>query len=74
MEERIKQPLLQKAMEFAAMKHEGQVRKGTTIPYLTHVMEAMEIVSRMTKDEEAEMIALQKKILDELVSQDDKED
>ena len=28
----------------------------------------------MTKDEEAEMIALQKKILDELVSQDDKED
>ena len=28
----------------------------------------------MTKEDEAEMIALQKKILDELVSQDDKED
>lgn len=51
MEKRVKQPLLQKAIEFAAMKHEGYVRKGTTIPYFTHVMEAMEIVSRITKDE-----------------------
>ena len=51
MEKRVKQPLLQKAMVFAAMKHEGYVRKGTTIPYFTHVMEAMEIVSRITEDE-----------------------
>ncbi len=58
MEEMIKMPLLQKAMEFAARKHEGQVRKGTTIPYFTHVMEAMEIVSRMTEDEEVRAAAV----------------
>lgn len=58
MEERVRQPLLQKAMEFAAMKHEGYVRKGTTIPYFTHVMEAMEIVSRMTEDEEVRAAAV----------------
>lgn len=58
MEETVKQPLLQKAMEFAAMKHEGFVRKGTTIPYFTHVMETMEIVSRMTEDEEVRAAAV----------------
>ena len=58
MEKMVKQPLLQKAMEFAAMKHEGYVRKGTTIPYFTHVMEAMEIVSRMTEDEEVRAAAV----------------
>ena len=58
MEEMKKMPLLQKAMEFAAGKHEGQLRKGTTIPYFTHVMEAMEIVSRMTEDEEVRAAAV----------------
>ena len=58
MEKMVKQPLLQKAMVFAAMKHEGHVRKGTTIPYLTHVMEAMEIVCRMTEDEELRAAAV----------------
>ena len=58
MEKMVKQPLLQKAMEFAAMKHEGYVRKDTTIPYFTHVMEAMEIVSRMTRDEEVRAAAV----------------
>ena len=58
MEERVNQPLLQKAIAFAAMKHEGYVRKGTTIPYFTHVMEAMEIVCRMTEDEEIRAAAV----------------
>ena len=58
MEEMKKMPLLQKAMEFAAVKHEGQVRKGTAIPYFTHVMEAMEIVCRMTEDEEVRAAAV----------------
>ena len=58
MEKRIRQPLLQKAILFAAEKHENQVRKGTTIPYYTHVMEAMEIVSRMTEDEEVRAAAV----------------
>lgn len=43
--------LLESAIGFAARKHAGQLRKGTSIPYFTHVMEAMEIVSRMTEDE-----------------------
>ncbi len=58
MEEMKNQPLLQKAIVFAAMKHEGHVRKGTTIPYFTHVMEAMEIVSRLTGDEEVRAAAV----------------
>ena len=56
--EMIQQPLLQKAMEFAARKHAGAVRKGTTIPYFTHVMETMEIVSRMTEDDEIRAAAV----------------
>lgn len=51
MENTILQPTLQKAVEFAAKKHAGQLRKGSTYPYITHVVEAMEIVSRMTEDE-----------------------
>ncbi len=58
MEKMVEQPLLQRAMEFAALKHMGYVRKGTTIPYFTHVMEAMEIVSRMTEDEKVRAAAV----------------
>ena len=58
MKEKFDRPLLHKAMEFAALKHMGQLRKGTTIPYFTHVMEAMEIVSRMTEDEEIRAAAV----------------
>ena len=50
--------LLERAIEFAVKKHAGQVRKGTTIPYVTHVIEAMEIVSRMTEDEELRAAAV----------------
>ena len=50
--------LLDRAIEFAAVKHAGQKRKGTTIPYITHVIEAMEIVSRMTEDEEIRAAAV----------------
>ena len=58
MENMVNQSLLQRAIEFAAEKHAGQFRKGTTIPYFTHVMEAMEIVSRMTEDEEIRAAAV----------------
>ena len=50
--------LLDRAIEFAMVKHAGQKRKGTTIPYITHVIEAMEIVSRMTEDEEIRAAAV----------------
>ncbi len=58
MEKMIEQTLLQRAIVFAAFKHEGYFRKGTTIPYLTHVVEAMEIVSRMTEDEKVRAAAV----------------
>lgn len=46
-----KKSLLQEAMEFAVMKHAGQMRKGGTIPYQAHVIEVMEAVCRLTEDE-----------------------
>ena len=58
MEKKVEMPLLQKAMEFAVVKHKDHVRKDTTIPYFTHVMEALEIVSRMTQDEEVRAAAV----------------
>ena len=51
-------PLQDRAIMFATLKHSGQPRKGTGLPYITHVMEAMEIVSRMTDDEELRAAAV----------------
>lgn len=39
------------ARHFATIAHEGQVRKGTTRPYITHPIEVAEIVSSMTDDD-----------------------
>lgn len=44
--------MIDKAMEFAAKAHEGQVRKGTKRPYIVHPVEVGDIVSTMTSDEE----------------------
>ena len=37
---------IHKAIKFAALKHAGQVRKGTDIPYISHPMEAMQILTK----------------------------
>ena len=37
---------IHEAIVFAARKHAGQVRKGTDIPYISHPMEVMQILSR----------------------------
>ena len=37
--------LIHDAIIFAARKHEGQKRKGTDIPYLSHPMEVMQILT-----------------------------
>ena len=50
--------LVDRAVLFAAVKHAGKIRKGGTIPYVTHVVEAMEIVSRITDDEEIRAAAV----------------
>lgn len=44
--------MIDKAMRFATKAHEGQVRKGTSRPYIVHPVEVADIVSSMTKDEE----------------------
>lgn len=44
--------MIEKAVEFAAKAHEGQMRKGTKRPYIVHPLEVGDIVSTMTDDEE----------------------
>ncbi len=44
--------LIKRAAVFAARAHAGAVRKGGTIPYITHPLDAALIVSSITEDEE----------------------
>lgn len=50
--------MINKAREFAAKAHEGQVRKGTNRPYIVHPIEVGDIVSSMTQDAEVISAAL----------------
>lgn len=50
--------MIQKAVAFATKAHEGFVRKGTNIPYITHPLETAVIVSMMSEDEELIAAAL----------------
>lgn len=50
--------MIQKAVAFAAKAHEGAVRKGTKVPYITHPLETAVIVSMMTRDEDMIIAAL----------------
>ena len=45
--------LVNSALIFAAKKHDGQFRKKEGVPYITHPVEVMSIVSRLTSDENA---------------------
>ena len=44
--------LTAKAVAFAANAHDGQLRKGTKLPYIVHPMEAMTIAATLTDDPE----------------------
>lgn len=44
--------MIKKAITFATQAHEGQVRKGTTRPFILHPLEVGKIVATMTEDEE----------------------
>ncbi|MBR0406261.1 MAG: HD domain-containing protein [Eggerthellaceae bacterium] len=44
--------LLNEAVEFAAQKHAGQLRKGSNLPYIVHPMEVAAICASLTEDEE----------------------
>lgn len=44
--------MIDKAIAFATQAHEGQVRKGTSRPFILHPLEVGKIVASMTDDEE----------------------
>lgn len=44
-------PLIWKAYDYAATMHEGQVRKGTDIPYFSHLITTMNYIMELTSDE-----------------------
>ncbi len=44
--------MIRKAAEFAAKAHEGAVRKGSQIPYISHPMEVAMIIAMMTDSQE----------------------
>ena len=50
--------MINKAIIFATNAHQGGVRKGTTMPYIMHPLEASVIVSQMTTDPELIAAAL----------------
>lgn len=50
--------MLNKAINFAVAAHSGATRKGSTIPYILHPLEAAAIVSRLTDDQELMIAAI----------------
>ncbi|MBQ6780022.1 MAG: HD domain-containing protein [Treponema sp.] len=44
--------LLEEAIIYATVMHQGKVRKFNNIPYILHPMEVAQILSTMTADEE----------------------
>src|ERR1700686_4330225 len=51
-------PRLQRAFRYAADKHEGQTRKQTAVPYISHLMAVAGLVLEAGGDEEMAMAAL----------------
>lgn len=49
---------LQRAFRYAAEKHEGQARKGTAVPYLSHLMAVTSLVLEAGGDEDMAIAAL----------------
>lgn len=45
-------PFLTKAYEYAAIAHKNQKRKGTDVPYLTHIITTLNYAMQLTDDEE----------------------
>ncbi|MBQ6487376.1 bifunctional (p)ppGpp synthetase/guanosine-3',5'-bis(diphosphate) 3'-pyrophosphohydrolase [Candidatus Saccharibacteria bacterium] len=44
--------LLDKAIVYATEKHSGDFRKGTSVPYIVHPLEAVAIVASITDDDD----------------------
>ncbi len=44
--------IIEKAIQFATKAHEGACRKGTSLPYILHPLEAASIAAQITEDPE----------------------
>ncbi len=51
-------PRFHKAFQFAAMKHAGQTRKASSVPYITHLMGVASLVLEAGGDEDLAIAAL----------------
>jgi len=58
-------PRFTKALTLAAEAHEGQERKGTSIPYITHPVAVAELVARYGGDEDQQIGALLHDVLED---------
>ncbi|MCX6751562.1 MAG: HD domain-containing protein [Candidatus Nomurabacteria bacterium] len=61
-------PYVKKALCFAAQKHDGQYRKGDSIPYIVHPIQVAFGVSKYTNDQEIIAAALLHDVLEDCVN------
>ena len=59
--------LVQKALTFATIAHDGQIRKYTKQPYIVHPIEVMEIVSTVEHDDEMLAAALLHDVVEDTI-------
>lgn len=59
-------PRLIRAINVAARAHDGHTRKGTDIPYISHVFGVMHLVSQVTDDEDVQIAALFHDIIEDV--------
>ena len=57
---------IQKALNFAAKKHDGQIRKSSKFPYIVHPFSVFIILSKYTQDEDVLAAALLHDVLEEV--------
>ena len=57
--------MIRKAAEFAARAHEGALRKGSRIPYISHPMEVAMILALMTDDSDLSAAAYLHDVIEE---------
>jgi GTP pyrophosphokinase len=50
--------IIQQSIEFAFLKHDGQYRKGSRVPYISHPLRVMGLVMEYTADDETIIAAV----------------
>jgi guanosine-3',5'-bis(diphosphate) 3'-pyrophosphohydrolase len=69
---RVSMTVLDHAIIFATRQHSGTTRKGTSVPYIMHPMEAAAIVCTMTDDEEVIAAAVLHDVLEDTDATEEK--